>query len=157
MPLMLLEGLAFSRCSECKTPFFLRPHLARDRSWHRLRFRAVLLRDHAALFTIVQLLVGGLGALTYRAFGPQLRDALGFQDRPQEFFSFTATLLALLGLVYGALVSVLCSDWITERHAHVLHRRQLTKEFVVVDLSRCACPTPLLPDLAHELASLGLM
>ncbi|CAI6011270.1 unnamed protein product, partial [Closterium sp. NIES-65] len=121
------KGSAFSRCSECRAPFSLRPHLPRDRSWHRLRFRAVLLRDHAALVTLVLLLVGALGVFTYRVFGRQLRDALGFQDRPHEFFSFAASLLALLGIVYSALMAVLCSDCITERHAHVLHRGQLTK------------------------------
>ncbi|CAI5975263.1 unnamed protein product, partial [Closterium sp. NIES-64] len=127
VPLPSPQGSAFSRCSECRAPFSLRPHLPRDRSWHRLRFRAVLLRDHAALVTLVLLLVGALGVFTYRVFGRQLRDALGFQDRPHEFFSFAASLLALLGIVYSALMAVLCSDCITERHAHVLHRGQLTK------------------------------
>ncbi|KAF2284100.1 hypothetical protein GH714_018999 [Hevea brasiliensis] len=98
----LMEGSAFSHCTTCKAPYYLRVHVAADRKWRTLKFRFFVTRDIAFIFLAVQLVIASLGYLVYLIDSYQhsrLRHAWGF-DNELSFYYICGALLffALLGL-----------------------------------------------------------
>ncbi|CAL9105265.1 unnamed protein product [Musa textilis] len=49
------EGFAFSHCTTCKAPYYLRVHGPADRKWRILKFRFFVTRDVLFIFAAVQL------------------------------------------------------------------------------------------------------
>ncbi|MCO5580803.1 hypothetical protein L7F22_034674 [Adiantum nelumboides] len=49
------EGFAFAHCTECRTLFCLQANMPADRWWLRLKFQLLVIRDHAAIYIVVQL------------------------------------------------------------------------------------------------------
>ncbi|XP_059318030.1 uncharacterized protein LOC132068452 isoform X2 [Lycium ferocissimum] len=58
------EGFAFSHCTTCKAPFYLRVNDLR-RKWRTLKFRFFVTTDVLFIFLAVQLIVASLGYLVY--------------------------------------------------------------------------------------------
>jgi hypothetical protein len=54
MLLHLQEGFAFSHCTTCKAPYYLRVHVHTDRKWRTLKFRFFVTRDILFIFALVQ-------------------------------------------------------------------------------------------------------
>lgn len=52
---MLQEGFAFAHCTECRAMFHLLANMPADRWWLRLKFQLLVVRDHAMLFIVVQM------------------------------------------------------------------------------------------------------
>lgn len=48
------EGFAFSHCTTCKAPYYLRVHVHMDRKWRTLKFRFFVTRDILFIFALVQ-------------------------------------------------------------------------------------------------------
>ncbi|XP_006368031.2 E3 ubiquitin-protein ligase MARCH1-like isoform X1 [Solanum tuberosum] len=59
------EGFAFSHCTTCKAPYYLRVHVPTDRKWRTLKFRFFVTRDILFIFLAVQLVIALLGYLVY--------------------------------------------------------------------------------------------
>ncbi|MCD9559654.1 hypothetical protein HAX54_017789 [Datura stramonium] len=59
------EGFAFSHCTTCKAPYYLRVHVPTDRKWRTLKFRFFVTRDILFIFLAVQLVIASLGYLVY--------------------------------------------------------------------------------------------
>jgi hypothetical protein len=49
------EGFAFSHCTTCKAPYYLRVHSHTDRKWRTLKFRFFVTRDILFIFALVQI------------------------------------------------------------------------------------------------------
>ena len=49
------EGFAFSHCTTCKAPYYLRVHSHTDRKWRTLKFRFFVTRDILFIFALVQM------------------------------------------------------------------------------------------------------
>ncbi|XP_060213094.1 uncharacterized protein LOC132640501 [Lycium barbarum] len=58
------EGFAFSHCTTCKAPFYLRVNDL-HRKWRTLKFRFFVTTDVLFIFLAVQLIVASLGYLVY--------------------------------------------------------------------------------------------
>ncbi|CAL9061370.1 unnamed protein product [Musa banksii] len=96
------EGFAFSHCTTCKAPYYLRVHGPADRKWRILKFRFFVTRDILFIFAAVQLIISSLAYLVYlvdRSQNYWLRMACGF-DSEISFYYICGALLffALLGL-----------------------------------------------------------
>uniref|UniRef100_M1AIY5 Membrane associated ring finger 1,8 n=1 Tax=Solanum tuberosum TaxID=4113 RepID=M1AIY5_SOLTU len=65
--------------------------------------------------------------------------------------------IVLVGLLYGFFIAIICGQRISERHYHVLAKKELTKEYVVEDRERLTKDVPELdPNHVTELRMLGL-
>ncbi|KAM3200558.1 hypothetical protein BC332_30530 [Capsicum chinense] len=96
------EGFAFSHCTTCKAPYYLRVHVPTDRKWRTLKFRFFVTRDILFIFVAVQLVIASLGYLVYLIdtyHKSWLRLTWGF-DSELSFYYLCGALLffALLGL-----------------------------------------------------------
>ncbi|EEC68434.1 hypothetical protein OsI_36628 [Oryza sativa Indica Group] len=96
------EGFAFSHCTTCKAPYYLRVHVHTDRKWRTLKFRFFVTRDILFIFALVQFVISALAYLVHFIDGLQnywLRTAWGF-DNEVSFYYICGALLffALLGL-----------------------------------------------------------
>ncbi|KAL3371079.1 hypothetical protein AABB24_007889 [Solanum stoloniferum] len=96
------EGFAFSHCTTCKAPYYLRVHVPTDRKWRTLKFRFFVTRDILFIFLAVQLVIALLGYLVYLIdthHKSWLRFTWGF-DSELSFYYLCGALLffALLGL-----------------------------------------------------------
>uniref|UniRef100_A0A8R7Q4A6 RING-CH-type domain-containing protein n=1 Tax=Triticum urartu TaxID=4572 RepID=A0A8R7Q4A6_TRIUA len=96
------EGFAFSHCTTCKAPYYLRVHVHTDRKWRTLKFRFFVTRDILFIFALVQFVISALAYLVHFIDGYQqywLRTAWGF-DNEVTFYYICGALLffALLGL-----------------------------------------------------------
>ncbi|XP_072953572.1 uncharacterized protein [Typha angustifolia] len=127
------EGFAFAHCTECRALFLLRANVPPDRWWLRLKFQLLVVRDHALIFFIVQLIVAFLGVLVYRFYGEELREMFGYEEHPYAFYAVAVLAVILVGLLYGFFIAIICGQRINERHYHVLAKQELTKEYVVED------------------------
>ncbi|KAG6554499.1 hypothetical protein Mapa_003877 [Marchantia paleacea] len=150
------EGFAFAHCTECRSAFHLRANLPPDRWWLRMKFQLLVFRDHAAIFLIVQLVVGSLGALVYYFYGGELRELFGYDDHPYGFYALVVVVALLVGLLYGFFIAIICGQNISNRHYHILAKQELTKEYVVEHLSENEEPPQLDPGHLNELKMLGL-
>ncbi|KAL3699643.1 hypothetical protein R1sor_017665 [Riccia sorocarpa] len=150
------EGFAFAHCTECRSAFHLRANLPPDRWWLRLKFQLLVFRDHAAIFLIVQLVVGCLGALVYYFYGEELREMFGYEHHPYGFYALVVVVALLVGLLYGFFIAIICGQNISNRHYHILAKQELTKEYVVENLSENGDPPQLDPGHLNELKMLGL-
>ncbi|KAJ3675240.1 hypothetical protein LUZ60_004282 [Juncus effusus] len=59
------EGFAFSHCTTCKAPYYLRVQVATYRNWRRLKFRFFVTRDILFIFAAVQLVISALAYVVY--------------------------------------------------------------------------------------------
>lgn len=151
------EGFAFAHCTECRAKFILRANVPPDRWWLRLKFQFLVARDHAFIFLIVQLIVGFLGVLVYKFYGEELREMFGYREHPYGFYTMAVLAIVLVGLLYGFFIAIICGQRISERHYHVLAKKELTKEYVVEDRERLTKDVPELdPSHVTELRMLGL-
>ncbi|XP_039118500.1 E3 ubiquitin-protein ligase MARCHF2 [Dioscorea cayenensis subsp. rotundata] len=150
------EGFAFAHCTECRAVFILRANVPPDRWWLRLKFQFLVVRDHALIFIIVQLVVAFLGMLVYRFYGEELREMFGYEQHPYGFYSMAILAVVLVGLLYGFFIAIICGQRINERHYHVLAKQELTKEYVVENRDDNKDPPQLGPSHVTELRMLGL-
>ncbi|CAN4089261.1 unnamed protein product [Withania somnifera] len=151
------EGFAFAHCTECRAKFILRADVPPDRWWLRLKFQFLVARDHAFIFLIVQLIIAFLGILVYKFYGEELREMFGYQEHPYGFYTMAVLAIVLVGLLYGFFIAIICGQRISERHYHVLAKKELTKEYVVEDRERLTKDVPELdPNHITELRMLGL-
>ncbi|KAJ0965585.1 hypothetical protein J5N97_026723 [Dioscorea zingiberensis] len=150
------EGFAFAHCTECRAVFILRANVPPDRWWLRLKFQFLVVRDHALIFIIVQLVVAFLGMLVYRFYGEELREMFGYEQHPYGFYSMAILAVVLVGLLYGFFIAIICGQRINERHYHVLAKQELTKEYVVENRDDNKNPPELGPSHVTELRMLGL-
>lgn len=150
------EGFAFSHCTECRAVFILRANVPPDRWWLRLKFQLLVVRDHALIFVIVQLVVASLGMLVYRFYGEELREMFGYEEHPYGFYSMAILAIILVGLLYGFFIAIICGQRINERHYHVLAKQELTKEYVVETRDENKDLPELDPSHLTELRMLGL-
>ncbi|XP_077238497.1 RING/FYVE/PHD zinc finger superfamily protein [Tasmannia lanceolata] len=150
------EGFAFAHCTECKAVFILRTNVPPDRWWLRLKFQFLVVRDHALIFFIVQLIVAFLGLLVYKFYGEELREMFGYEEHPYGFYTVAVLAVILVGLLYGFFIAIICGQRINERHYHVLAKQELTKEYVVESREDNKNPPELDPRHATELRMLGL-
>ncbi|KAG0559511.1 hypothetical protein M758_10G107100 [Ceratodon purpureus] len=150
------EGFAFAHCTECRTMFHLRANMPAERWWLRLKFKLLVIRDHAALFIVVQLVVASMAMLVYSLYGEQLIEMFGYEQYPIGFYPLAISVSVLVGLLYGFFIAIICGQRINNRHYHVLAKQELTKEYVVENLNEGEEAPPL--DRAHvsELQMLGL-
>uniref|UniRef100_A0A0D9XTY9 RING-CH-type domain-containing protein n=1 Tax=Leersia perrieri TaxID=77586 RepID=A0A0D9XTY9_9ORYZ len=77
------EGFAFSHCTTCKAPYYLRVHVHTDRKWRTLKFRFFVTRDILFIFALVQFVISALAYLVHFIDGYQnywLRTAWGFDN-----------------------------------------------------------------------------
>ncbi|KAJ8535757.1 hypothetical protein K7X08_034158 [Anisodus acutangulus] len=125
------EGFAFAHCTECRAKFILRANVPPDRWWLRLKFQFLVARDHAFIFLIVQLIVAFLGILVYKFYGDELREMFGYREHPYGFYTMAVLAIVLVGLLYGFFIAIICGQRISERHYHVLAKKELTKEYVI--------------------------
>ncbi|MQL89122.1 hypothetical protein Taro_021698 [Colocasia esculenta] len=125
------EGFAFAHCTECRAVFLLRANVPPDRWWLRLKFQLLVIRDHAFIFIIVQLVVAFLGMLVYRFYGEELREMFGYEQHPYGFYSMAVLAVVLVGLLYGFFIAIICGQRINERHYHVLAKQELTKVWYI--------------------------
>ncbi|XP_047091136.1 uncharacterized protein LOC124702983 [Lolium rigidum] len=96
------EGFAFSHCTTCKAPYYLRVHVHTDRKWRTMKFRFFVTRDILFIFALVQFVISALAYLVHFIDGYQqywLRTSWGF-DNEVSFYYICGALLffALLGL-----------------------------------------------------------
>lgn len=150
------EGFAFSHCTECRAVFLLRANVPPDRWWLRLKFQFLVVRDHAVIFIIVQLVVAILGMLIYKFYGEELREMFGYEQHPYGFYSMAVLAIILVGLLYGFFIAIICGQRINERHYHVLAKQELTKEYVVESRDENKSLPDLDPSHVTELRNLGL-
>uniref|UniRef100_A0A1D1XIC1 E3 ubiquitin-protein ligase MARCH8 n=1 Tax=Anthurium amnicola TaxID=1678845 RepID=A0A1D1XIC1_9ARAE len=150
------EGFAFAHCTECRAIFILRANVPPDRWWLRLKFQLLVIRDHAFIFVIVQLVVAFLGMLVYRFYGEELREMFGYEQHPYGFYSMAVLAVVLVGLLYGFFIAIICGQRINERHYHVLAKQELTKEYVVENREGNKNPPELDSSHVTELRMLGL-
>ncbi|XP_059302928.1 uncharacterized protein LOC132055235 [Lycium ferocissimum] len=151
------EGFAFAHCTECRAKFILRANVPPDRWWLRLKFQFLVARDHVFIFLIVQLIVAFLGILVYKFYGDELREMFGYREHPYGFYTMAVLAIILVGLLYGFFIAIICGQRISERHYHVLAKKELTKEYVVEDRERLTKDVPELdPSHVTELRMLGL-
>lgn len=127
------EGFAFAHCTECRAKFILRANVPSDRWWLRFKFQALVARDHAAIFIVVQLIVALLGVLVYKFYGEELREMFGYEEHPYGFYTMAVLAIVLVGLLYGFFIAIICGQRINERHYHILAKQELTKEYIVED------------------------
>ncbi|CAL9103290.1 unnamed protein product [Musa acuminata var. zebrina] len=96
------EGFAFSHCTTCKAPYYLRVHVHADRKWRTLKFRFFVTRDILSIFAVVQLIISLLAYLVFLVDSSQnswLRLAWGFDSKISFYYVCGALLFfALLGL-----------------------------------------------------------
>ncbi|ONM27174.1 RING/FYVE/PHD zinc finger superfamily protein [Zea mays] len=96
------EGFAFSHCTTCKAPYYLRVHSHTDRKWRTLKFRFFVTRDILFIFALVQTVISALAYLVHFLDGYQqywLRTAWGFDNQVSFYYICGALLFfALLGL-----------------------------------------------------------
>ncbi|KAH7438048.1 hypothetical protein KP509_05G103100 [Ceratopteris richardii] len=150
------EGFAFAHCTECRTLFRLRANVPADRWWLRLKFQLLVLRDHAAIYIIVQLVVAAFSLLIYSLYGEELKEMFGYEHHPYGFHALAVIVILLVGLLYGFFIAIICGQNISNRHYHVLAKQELTKEYIVEDSSDTEPPPILEPGHISELRSLGL-
>ncbi|XP_042509900.1 E3 ubiquitin-protein ligase MARCHF8 [Macadamia integrifolia] len=150
------EGFAFAHCTECRAVFILRANVPPDRWWLRLKFQLLVVRDHAFIFVVVQLVVAFLGMLVYKFYGEELREMFGYEEHPYGFYAMAVSAIVLVGLLYGFFIAIICGQRINERHYHVLAKQELTKEYVVEDREGNKNHTELDPSHITELRMLGL-
>eukprot|EP00262_Sarcandra_glabra_P019355 TRINITY_DN727_c0_g1_i2.p1 TRINITY_DN727_c0_g1~~TRINITY_DN727_c0_g1_i2.p1 ORF type:complete len:259 (-),score=37.06 TRINITY_DN727_c0_g1_i2:635-1411(-) len=150
------EGYAFAHCTECRAVFILRANVPPDRWWLRLKFQLLVVRDHAFIFVIVQLVVAILGMLVYKFYGEELREMFGYEQHPYGFYSMAVLAVILVGLLYGFFIAIICGQRINERHYHVLAKQELTKEYVVESREDNKNPPELDSSHVTELRMLGL-
>eukprot|EP00250_Pteridium_aquilinum_P007574 c17253_g1_i2 orf=304-918(+) len=84
------EGFAFAHCTECRALFCLRANVPADRGWLRLKFQLLVLRDHAAIFIVVQLVVASFSILVYTLYGEELKEMFGYEHHPYGFHALAA-------------------------------------------------------------------
>ncbi|KAK1316928.1 hypothetical protein QJS10_CPA05g02422 [Acorus calamus] len=150
------EGFAFAHCTECRALFVLRANVPPDRWWLRIKFKFLVIRDHALIFVIVQLIVAILGMLVYKFYGEELREMFGYEQHPYGFYLMAVLAVILVGLLYGFFIAIICGQRINERHYHVLAKQELTKEYVVENRDKTKNPPELDPSHITELRMLGL-
>ncbi|XP_073116787.1 uncharacterized protein [Elaeis guineensis] len=150
------EGFAFAHCTECRAVFILRANVPPDRWWLRLKFQLLVVRDHALIFVIVQLVVAFLSMLVYRFYGEELREMFGYEEHPYGFYTMAILAVILVGLLYGFFIAIICGQRINERHYHVLAKQELTKEYVVESRDENKNLPELGPAHVKELRMLGL-
>lgn len=150
------EGFAFAHCTECRAVFILRANVPPDRWWSRLKFQLLVVRDHALIFVIVQLVVASLSMLIYRFYGEELREMFGYEEHPYGFYTMAILAVILVGLLYGFFIAIICGQRINERHYHVLAKQELTKEYVVESRDENKNLPELDPSHVTELRMLGL-
>lgn len=150
------EGFAFSHCTECKAVFILRVNVPPDRWWTRLKFQLLVVRDHALIFIIVQMVVASLGILVYKFYGDELREMFGYDEHPYGFYAVAVLAVILVGVLYGFFLAIICGQRINERHYHVLARQELIKEYVVESREENKDPPELDPCHVADLRMLGL-
>ncbi|WOL09415.1 hypothetical protein Cni_G18168 [Canna indica] len=96
------EGFAFSHCTICKAPYYLRVHVHENRRWRILKFRFFVTRDVLFVFAVVQLIISSLAYLVYLIDSTQnfsLWLAWGFGGQFSFYYICGAILFfALLGL-----------------------------------------------------------
>ncbi|KAL9229717.1 hypothetical protein vseg_005153 [Gypsophila vaccaria] len=96
------EGFAFSHCTTCKAPYYLRVHAPANRKWRTLKFRFFVTRDILFIFLAVQLVITLLGYLVYMVDAYQefwLQHYWGFKNHISFYYICGASLFfALLGL-----------------------------------------------------------
>ncbi|OAY71133.1 hypothetical protein ACMD2_25411 [Ananas comosus] len=83
------EGFAFSHCTTCKAPYYLRVQIHTDRKWRTLKFRFFVTRDMLFIFIVVQLVISSLAYLVYVIDGYQqywLRLAWGFDSEVSFYY-----------------------------------------------------------------------
>ncbi|KAL3632162.1 hypothetical protein CASFOL_025146 [Castilleja foliolosa] len=146
------EGFAFAHCTECRAKFILRANVPTDRWWLRIKFQFLVVRDHAVIFIIVQL----VGVLLYKFYGDELREMFGYEEHPYGFYTMAVLAIVLVGLLYGFFIAIICGQRINERHYHVLAKQELTKEYVVEDREAHKDVSELDPSHVTELRMLGL-
>ncbi|MCL7026116.1 hypothetical protein MKW94_015723, partial [Papaver nudicaule] len=98
------EGFAFAHCTECRAVFVLRANMPPDRWWLRLKFQFLVVRDHALIFIIVQLIVALLGMLVYKFYGEELREMFGYEEHPYGFYTMAGAQLAFLTIYHSACI-----------------------------------------------------
>jgi len=89
------EGFAFSHCTTCKAPYYLRVHVHTDRKWRTMKFRFFVTRDILFIFALVQFIISALAYLVHFIDGYQqywLRTAWGF-DNEVSFYYICGKLL----------------------------------------------------------------
>lgn len=150
------EGFAFSHCTECRAMFILRANVPADRWWLRIKFQFLVIRDHAFIFIMVQLVVASLGLIVYRFYGEQLREMFGYEEHPYGFYSMAVVAIVLVGLLYGCFIAIIFGQRINERHYHVLEKQEMTKEYIVENRDESENPTELDSSHVMELRTLGL-
>ncbi|CAA3013642.1 E3 ubiquitin-protein ligase MARCH1 [Olea europaea var. sylvestris] len=64
---------------------------------------------------------------------------------------------AILGIAYGFLATTMAIQRIWQRHYHILTKRELTQEYIVVDLCGCYSPPKLNPEHEDRLRTLKLL
>jgi hypothetical protein len=89
----LQEGFAFAHCTECRASFHLRTNMPPDRWWLRLKFQLLVVRDHALLFIVVQMVVASMGMLVYVFYGDELREMFGYEQHRISFYSLASNTL----------------------------------------------------------------
>lgn len=150
------EGFAFAHCTECRALFRLRANVPANRWWLRLKFQLLVLRDHAAIFIVVQLVVASFSLLVYSLYGEELKEMFGYEHHPYGFHALAVIVILLVGLLYGFFIAIICGQKISNRHHHVLAKQELTKEYIVENLSDSEPPPALEPGHINELRVLGL-
>ncbi|KAH9618712.1 hypothetical protein KSS87_003242 [Heliosperma pusillum] len=83
------EGFAFSHCTTCKAPYYLRVHALADRKWRTLKFRFFVTRDILFIFVAVQLVIASLAYLVYMVDGFQefwLQHYWGFDNHISFYY-----------------------------------------------------------------------
>lgn len=150
------EGFAFAHCTECRALFCLRANVPADRWWLQLKFQLLVIRDHAAIYIVVQLVVASFSLLVYSFYGEELKEMFGYEHHPYDFRALAVIIILLVGLLYGIFIAIICGQKISKRHHHVLAKQELTKEYVVENLSDTQPPPALEPGHISELRSLGL-
>ncbi|CAD6256299.1 unnamed protein product [Miscanthus lutarioriparius] len=83
------EGFAFSHCTTCKAPYYLRVHSHTDRKWRTLKFRFFVTRDILFIFALVQIVISALAYLVHFIDGYQqywLRTAWGFDNEVSFYY-----------------------------------------------------------------------
>lgn len=129
-----VDDFGFDHCTECRAPFRIRANLPADRWQREVRFWMLVLRDHAAIFFLVQSIIALVGSLVYINFGEDLRHDLGYDGEASAFNSAIVMLLVMVGLLYGSLVAIICGQRIADRYEHILQKQEITKEYVVEDI-----------------------
>ncbi|XP_031500632.1 uncharacterized protein LOC116264505 [Nymphaea colorata] len=150
------EGFAFAHCTECRADFHLRANMLSRRWWLKLKFQLLVFLDHVMIFIVVMLVVALLCLLAYKFFGEELRDMFCYDDNHVVFYALAAMSIIMMGLIFGFFIAMICGHKITERHNHVLAKRELTKEYMVVNREDNGDPPGLDPDQITELRELGL-